>query len=133
MLNVGSARRLTSRSTLAWIRRGAGLDAGGHVWGSIAKAALVRAVDGSVSTMLVIDAGGIGEGRGVAAVLALGARAAWRDTIRRRGSQRQISSAKSPKRPSGSWSLSLPDRPIMVGSALQMMLREPGVGPDSLF
>lgn len=57
-----------------------GLDAGGHVWGSVGTLALVPAVVDAVSPTPVIAAGGIGEGRGVAAVLALGAQAAWMGT-----------------------------------------------------
>ena len=54
-----------------------GWEAGGHVWGSIATLPLVPAVVDAVAPVPVIAAGGIGDGRGVAAVLALGAQAAW--------------------------------------------------------
>jgi nitronate monooxygenase len=54
-----------------------GWDAGGHVWGQIGTLALVPAVVDAVEPTPVIAAGGIGDGRGVAAVLALGAHAAW--------------------------------------------------------
>lgn len=54
-----------------------GLDAGGHVWGSVGTLALVPAVVDAVAPTPVIAAGGIGDGRGLAAVLALGAQAAW--------------------------------------------------------
>jgi nitronate monooxygenase len=57
-----------------------GWEAGGHVWGSIATLPLVPAVVDAVAPVPVIAAGGIGDGRGVAAVLALGAQAAWLGT-----------------------------------------------------
>jgi nitronate monooxygenase len=57
-----------------------GSDAGGHVWGSVGTMALVPAVVDAVSPTPVIAAGGIGDGRGLAAVLMLGAQAAWMGT-----------------------------------------------------
>jgi NAD(P)H-dependent flavin oxidoreductase YrpB (nitropropane dioxygenase family) len=54
-----------------------GWEAGGHVWGTIATLPLVPAVVDAVDPVPVIAAGGIGDARGVAAVLALGAQAAW--------------------------------------------------------
>ena len=54
-----------------------GWEAGGHVWGSVATLPLVPAVVDAVSPMPVVAAGGIADGRGLAAVLALGASAAW--------------------------------------------------------
>lgn len=57
-----------------------GLDAGGHVWGSVGTLALVPAVVDAVDPVPVIAAGGIGDGRGLAAVLALGAQAGWMGT-----------------------------------------------------
>lgn len=57
-----------------------GWEAGGHVWGDIATLPLVPAVVDAVAPVPVIAAGGIGDGRGVAAVLALGAQAAWLGT-----------------------------------------------------
>jgi nitronate monooxygenase len=53
-----------------------GWEAGGHVWGGVATLPLVPAVVDAVSPLPVIAAGGIGDARGVAAVLALGAQAA---------------------------------------------------------
>ncbi len=57
-----------------------GWEAGGHVWGHVATLPLVPAVVDAVAPLPVIAAGGIGDARGVAAVLALGAQAAWLGT-----------------------------------------------------
>jgi nitronate monooxygenase len=57
-----------------------GWEAGGHVRGSIATLPLVPAVRDAVDPVPVIAAGGIGDARGVSAVLALGAQAAWLGT-----------------------------------------------------
>jgi nitronate monooxygenase len=57
-----------------------GWEAGGHVPGQIATLPLVPAVVDAVAPVPVIAAGGIGDTRGVAAVLALGAQAAWLGT-----------------------------------------------------
>ena len=57
-----------------------GWEAGGHVRGQVATLPLVPAVVDAVAPVPVIAAGGIGDGRGVAAVLALGAQAAWLGT-----------------------------------------------------
>jgi NAD(P)H-dependent flavin oxidoreductase YrpB (nitropropane dioxygenase family) len=57
-----------------------GWEAGGHVWGEIGTLALVPAVADAVSPVPVIAAGGVADGRGLAAVLALGAQAAWLGT-----------------------------------------------------
>jgi nitronate monooxygenase len=53
-----------------------GWEAGGHVWGGVATLPLVPAVVDAVAPLPVIAAGGIGDARGVAAVLVLGAQAA---------------------------------------------------------
>jgi nitronate monooxygenase len=50
------------------------------VWGRVATLPLVPAVVDAVTPVPVIAAGGIGDARGVAAVLALGAQAAWLGT-----------------------------------------------------
>jgi nitronate monooxygenase len=57
-----------------------GWEAGGHVRGTVATLPLVPAVVDAVAPVPVIAAGGIGDARGVAAVLALGAQAAWLGT-----------------------------------------------------
>src|SRR5271155_5703379 len=57
-----------------------GWEAGGHVWSQVATLPLVPAVVDAVAPVPVIAAGGIGDARGVAAVLALGAQAAWLGT-----------------------------------------------------
>jgi nitronate monooxygenase len=57
-----------------------GWEAGGHVWGRVATLPLVPAVVDAVAPVPVIAAGGIGDARGVAAVLALGAQAAMLGT-----------------------------------------------------
>lgn len=54
-----------------------GWEAGGHVRGTVATLPLVPAVIDAVAPTPVIAAGGIADGRGLAAVLALGAEAAW--------------------------------------------------------
>lgn len=54
-----------------------GVEAGGHVWGKVSTLVLVPAVVDAVPDAHVIAAGGIADGRGLAAVLALGAGAAW--------------------------------------------------------
>jgi nitronate monooxygenase len=57
-----------------------GWEAGGHVRGGVATLPLVPAVVDAVAPLPVIAAGGIGDARGVAAVLTLGAQAAWLGT-----------------------------------------------------
>ena len=54
-----------------------GWEAGGHVMGSVATLPLIPAVVDAVAPVPVVAAGGIGDGRGLAAVLALGASAGW--------------------------------------------------------
>jgi NAD(P)H-dependent flavin oxidoreductase YrpB (nitropropane dioxygenase family) len=57
-----------------------GWEAGGHILGQVATLPLVPRVVDAVSPLPVIAAGGIADGRGVAAVLALGAQAAMLGT-----------------------------------------------------
>jgi NAD(P)H-dependent flavin oxidoreductase YrpB (nitropropane dioxygenase family) len=54
-----------------------GWEAGGRVWGEVATLPLVPAVVDAVRPVPVIAAGGVADGRGLAAVLVLGADAAW--------------------------------------------------------
>lgn len=57
-----------------------GWEAGGHVWGDVASLPLIPAVVDAVDPVPVIAAGGIADGRGLAAALVLGAQAAWMGT-----------------------------------------------------
>lgn len=57
-----------------------GWEAGGHVWGEVSTLALVPAAVDAVSPVPVIAAGGIVDGRGIAAALALGAQGVWLGT-----------------------------------------------------
>ena len=54
-----------------------GWEAGGHVRGTVATLPLIPAVVDAVGDIPVVAAGGIADGRGMAAVFALGASAAW--------------------------------------------------------
>ena len=54
-----------------------GWEAGGHVRGEVATLPLVPTVVDAVAPVPVVAAGGIADGRGVAAALALGAAGAW--------------------------------------------------------
>src|SRR4051794_31097103 len=77
MLTVGSAeeaRRAVGSGVDVVVAQG--WEAGGHVWSGVAPLPLVPAVVDAVAPVPVIAAGGIGDSRGVAAVLALGAQAA---------------------------------------------------------
>jgi nitronate monooxygenase len=76
--NAEEARRAVAAGVDVIVAQG--WEAGGHVWGSIATLPLVPAVVDAVAPVPVIAAGGIGDARGVAAVLALGAQAAWLGT-----------------------------------------------------
>ena len=81
LLTVGSAaeaRRAVASGVDVIVAQG--WEAGGHVWSKVATMPLVPAVVDAVAPVPVIAAGGIGDARGVAAVLALGAQAAWLGT-----------------------------------------------------
>jgi NAD(P)H-dependent flavin oxidoreductase YrpB (nitropropane dioxygenase family) len=75
---VGSAeeaRRVVDLGVDAVVAQG--VEAGGHVWGEVGTIVLTPTVVDAVPDAHVIAAGGIADGRGLAAVLALGAGAAW--------------------------------------------------------
>ena len=78
MHTVGSAeeaRRVVDQGVDIVVAQG--IEAGGHVWGTVATMVLVPAVVDAVPTTPVVAAGGIADGRGLAAILTLGAQAAW--------------------------------------------------------
>lgn len=78
MLTVGSveeAKRAADHGADMIVAQG--WEAGGHVRGEIATLPLIPAVVDAVSPLPVIAAGGITDGRGLAATLCLGAQAAW--------------------------------------------------------
>jgi nitronate monooxygenase len=72
------ARRVADAGVDAVVAQG--WEAGGHVWGEVSTLALVPRVVDAVAPLPVVAAGGIADGRGLAAVLALGAGAAWMGT-----------------------------------------------------
>ena len=78
MHTIGSAAeaRLASEAGVD-ILVAQGWEAGGHVWGKVATFPLVPRVVDAVSPKPVIAAGGIADGRGVAAALMLGAAGVW--------------------------------------------------------
>ncbi len=78
MLTVGSAeeaRRAAASGVDVIVAQG--WEAGGHVWSTLGTLPLVPAVVDAVTPVPVIASGGISDPRGVAAVFALGAQAAW--------------------------------------------------------
>jgi NAD(P)H-dependent flavin oxidoreductase YrpB (nitropropane dioxygenase family) len=76
--DAGEARRCADVGVDLIVAQG--WEAGGHVWGGVATLPLVPAVVDAVTPTPVVAAGGIGDGRGLAAVLALGAAGAWLGT-----------------------------------------------------
>jgi NAD(P)H-dependent flavin oxidoreductase YrpB (nitropropane dioxygenase family) len=57
-----------------------GVEAGGHVWGTVGSIALIPAVRDAVGDLPVVAAGGFADGRGLAAALCLGADGVWLGT-----------------------------------------------------
>jgi nitronate monooxygenase len=82
MLTVGSAAEAKRAVELGIdVVVAQGLDAGGHVWGKVGTMALVPAVVDVVDGRApVVAAGGIADGRGLAAALMLGASGVWLGT-----------------------------------------------------
>jgi len=81
MLTVGSsadARAAVDKGIDIVIAQG--VEAGGHVWGSVSTLALVPSVVDAVGSVPVVAAGGVGDARGIAAALALGAAGVWMGT-----------------------------------------------------
>ncbi|QXT39201.1 NAD(P)H-dependent flavin oxidoreductase [Gymnodinialimonas ceratoperidinii] len=77
MLSVGTvAEGLAAEDAGADIIVAQGWEAGGHVWGQVSTLALVPAMVDAVS-IPVVAAGGIADGRGMAAALMLGASGVW--------------------------------------------------------
>ena len=89
-IREGRARSLFTASSAMEARQAAemgaevivaqGFEAGGHVRGVVSTLPLVPAVVDAVSPVPVIAAGGIADGRGLAAALALGAAGVWLGT-----------------------------------------------------
>lgn len=77
MVSVGSvAEGRAAEAAGADIIVAQGWEAGGHVWGQVSTMALVPAMADAVSVP-VVAAGGIADGRGMAAALMLGAAGVW--------------------------------------------------------
>lgn len=73
--NSAEARRVVDLGVDIVVAQG--WEAGGHILGQVTTMALVPNVVEAISPVPVVAAGGIADGRGVAAVLALGAAGAW--------------------------------------------------------
>jgi len=76
--DVAEARRAVDAGVDVVVAQG--WEAGGHVRGEVATLVLVPAVVDAVGPIPVVAAGGIGDGRGLAAVLTVGASAGWLGT-----------------------------------------------------
>jgi nitronate monooxygenase len=76
--SAAEARRAKEAGADAVVAQG--WEAGGHVWGEVATLPLVPAVVDAVAPLPVVAAGGMADGRGIAAALLLGAGAAWLGT-----------------------------------------------------
>ena len=76
--NAEEARRAVAAGVDVVVAQG--WEAGGHVWGEVATLALVPRVVDAVAPVPVLAAGGIVDGRGLAAALTLGAAGVWMGT-----------------------------------------------------
>lgn len=76
--NVAEARAAVAAGADVIVAQG--VEAGGHVCGTVSTMTLVPAVVDAVAPVPVVAAGGIADGRGIAAVQALGAQASWLGT-----------------------------------------------------
>ena len=76
--SVAEAKRTVDAGVDAVVAQG--WEAGGHIWGTVATLPLVPAVVDAVSPTPTVAAGGIADGRGMAAALALGAAGVWMGT-----------------------------------------------------
>ncbi|MCM0674512.1 nitronate monooxygenase [Micromonospora phytophila] len=76
--SVAEARRAVDAGVDVVVAQG--WEAGGHIRGQVATMTLVPAVVDAIAPVPVIAAGGIADGRGLAAALALGAQAGWLGT-----------------------------------------------------
>lgn len=73
--SAAEARRVTDAGVDVVVAQG--WEAGGHVWGTVATLPLVPRVVDAVTPKPVVAAGGIADGRGLAAALTLGAAGVW--------------------------------------------------------
>ena len=76
--NVAEARQAVDAGVDAVVAQG--WESGGHVWGQVSTLPLVPAVVDAIAPVPIVAAGGIGDGRGLAAALALGADGVWMGT-----------------------------------------------------
>jgi NAD(P)H-dependent flavin oxidoreductase YrpB (nitropropane dioxygenase family) len=76
--SAAEARRSVERGADVIVAQG--WEAGGHVWGKVASFPLIPQVVDAVAPVPVVAAGGIGDGRGMAAALMLGAAGVWMGT-----------------------------------------------------
>ena len=100
-----------------------GWEAGGHVRGLVATLPLTAAVTAALPGRLVLAAGGIGDGRGVAAMLALGAAGVWMGTrflaspeasIHRRYRERLVAASEADTVHTDLFNVGWPDAPHRV-------------------
>lgn len=76
--SVAEAKRAVDAGVDAVVAQG--WESGGHIWGTVATLPLVPAVVDAIAPTPTIAAGGIADGRGMAAALAVGAAGIWMGT-----------------------------------------------------